>query len=273
MLGTDGENRSELVGVEKYVAAFQRVGAIYGETITLLSQFAHEGDWKVVKEKVFRENLLKKNSSAWIKDILGAVERRLFAGKGLLPSGRQVSRFVSADVSKSSKIQVLYQYVCNSDPLVDRLIAGLVGSPLLKYGISKLSKEMYYEFLKKESENHPELRLWSPSVSGKWQRSFFAFLRASGIMDKAPSVRIRKPVVRVEPFVFFIYGLLDEKSSGLEVIKSSLWRRNFMSEDDIEYALSSAQERGWLQYRRMGSIVELTTSYRSLEEWLNDALG
>jgi hypothetical protein len=257
----------------KYVASFQRVGAIYEETITLLSQFARERDWNVVKEKVFQENLLKKSSSAWIKDILGAVERRFFTGKGLLPNSRQISKFVSSNVSKSSKVQALYQYICNSDLLVDRLITGLVGPPRLKYGISKLSKEMYYKFLKEEAESHPELRLWSPSVYGKWQRSFFAFLRASGIMEKAPSFRIKKPVVRIEPFVFFVYGLLDKKSSGLEVIKSSLWRRYFMSEDDIEYALSSAQERGWLQYRRMGSIVELTPSYRSLEDWLNGTLG
>jgi len=262
-----------LAGVEKYVAGFQRVGAIYEETIMLLKQFAHEENWNVVRERVFRENLLKKSSSAWIKDILRAVKHRFFVDKGLLPSGKQVSRFVSSSVSKSSKIQVLYQYICDSDPLVDRLIIGLVGPPLLKYGTSKLSKEMFYGFLKEEAENHHELRLWSPSVSGKWQRSFFAFLRSSGIMDKAPSLRIRKPVIRIEPFVFFVYGLLDKNFSGLEVVKSSLWRRYFMSEDDIEYALSSAQERGWLQYRRMGSIMELTPSYRSLEDWLNGALG
>jgi len=273
MLITDNGDRHELTSVMKYVASFQRVGAIYEETITLLKQFAHEGDWNVVKKRVFQENLLKKSSSAWIKDILGAVERRFFTNRRLLPSSRYISNFVSTNISKSSKIQALYQYVCNSDMMVDRLIGGLVGPPLSHYGISKLSKELYFEFFKEEAESHPELRLWAPSVYGKWQRSFFAFLRASSIMNKAPNFRIKKPVVRIEPFTFFVYGLLDTKSSGLEVVKSPLWTRYFMSEEDIEYALSSAQERGWLQYRRMGSIMELTPSYRSLEDWLNGALG
>jgi hypothetical protein len=92
-------------------------------------------------------------------------------------------------------------------------------------------------------------------------------------MKKAPSVEIRKPVVRVEPFTFFLYGLMDGGISGLEVVNHALWKRYFMNEEDVEHALSLAQERGWIEYRRLGSIVELTTRFRSLEEWLDGALG
>lgn len=287
MVGSEGDTRLESPLVEdlstaqaflsadnrRYVAAFQRVGAIYEETIVLLNEFAHEGDLGIVKEKVLHENLLKKRSSTWSENILRVVKNRFFAGSKLLPNGRQISKFVSSNISRYSKIQALYQYVCSSDPLVDRLIAELVAPPLIEYGVSRLTKQMYHEFWEKECQNHPELQAWASSVSGTWQRKFFAFLRASGIMEKAPSVRIRKPVIRVEPFTFFLYGLLDKKFSGLEIVESSLWRRYFMSENDVEYALSSVQERGWLQYRRMGSIVELTASYNSLEGWLNGALG
>lgn len=258
---------------QKYIAGFQRVGAIYEETIALLNLFAREGNWCAVKEKIFRENILKKSSSIWIKDILGAVERRFFVDHLKLPESAQISKFASSKISKPSKIQALYQYICKSDPLLDRLITGLVGPLLLKYGTSKLTKETYYEFLEKEAKSHPELRSWSSSVYGKWQRSFFAFLRSSGIMDKGSSFMIRKPVIRAEPFTFFLYGQLDKGASAGEAIKSSLWERYFMSQNEIENMLSSAQERGWLEYRRLGTILELTPSYTSLERWLNDALG
>jgi hypothetical protein len=46
-----------------------------------------------------------------------------------------------------------------------------------------------------------------------------------------------------------------------------------MNEGDVEHSLSLAQERGWIEYRRLGSIVELITRFRSLEEWLDGALG
>jgi hypothetical protein len=271
MLRTDGGNRSELAGLVKYVAAFQRVGAIYEETITLLSQFARDGDWNVVKEKVFRENLLKKNSSAWIKDILGAVERRFLTGKDL-PSSMQISNFVSSNVSKSSKIQALYQYVCDSEPLVNRLITGLVGPLLLQYGTSKLTKDAYHEFLAKESESHPEILTWSPSVSGKWQRNFFAFLRASGIMERKPGLRIRRPVIRIEPLTFFLLRLLQSGLAPVEVMKHPLWDLYFLKEPDMSRLLVEAQGRGWIYYSKAGDIVELKPRFPSLEEWLEHGL-
>jgi len=262
-----------LLAISKYTAALQRVGAVYEESMILLSEYARSGNWKVAKEKVIRENLLKKGSSRWTENILRAVRRRFFADNGPLPSGRQVSKFILCDLPKSSKVQVLYQYVCNSDALVDRAVNGLVGPALMQYGALKLTKHMYLAFMEKEAKSHPELRSWSSVVYNTWHRKFFAFLRHSGIMEKAPSLEIRKPLIRVEPFTFFLYGLIDNGISGLEAIKSPLWRRYFMNEDDVENAISSAQERGWIEYHRLGSIVELTKRFRSLEDWLDGALG
>lgn len=262
-----------MVGEREYIAAFQRAGAIYEESIVLLSEYARDGNWDALKNRVFRENLLKKNSSKWVENILRIVRRRFIDDHGPLPGGRQVSKFVSKDITKSSKIQALYQYICHSDSMVDRLIIGLVEPALMRYGTSRLTKQVYFEFLEVEAKTHPEIKSWSSMVYATWQRKFFAFLRHTGIMEKAPSVEIKKPVIRVEPFTFFLYGLIDNRISGLEAIKSALWRRYFMNEDDVENAISSAQQRGWIEYRRLGSIVELTKRFRSLEEWLDGALG
>lgn len=259
--------------INKYTAALQRVGAVYEESLILLSMYARDGDWRVVTEKAIRENLLKKGSSRWTENILRAVKHRFFADRSPLPSGRQISKFVENELPKSSKIQVLYQYICHSDLLVDRAITGLVGPLLMQYGVARLTKQMYLTFMDEEAKGHPELRSWSSMVYTTWHRKFFAFLRHSGIMEKAPSVEIRKPVVRVEPFTLFLYGLIDNGLSGLKAVNNPLWKRYFMNEDDVEQSLSAAQERGWVEYRRLGSIVELTTRFRSLEEWLDGALG
>ena len=262
-----------LTAINKYTASLQRVGAIYEESLILLSEYARDGDWKAVKEKVFQENLLKKGSSRWMENILRAVKRRFFADRPPLPSGRQISKFVENELPKSSKIQALYLYVCHSDPLVDRAITGLVGPLLMKYGVGRLTKQMFLSFMDEEAKSHPELKSWSSVVYTTWHRKFFAFLRHSGIMEKAPSIEIKKPMVRLEPFTFFLYGLLDRGISGLEAVRNPLWQRYVMSEEDVERALSSAQQRGWIEYRRLGSIVELTTRFRSLEGWLDGALG
>jgi len=74
--------------------ALQRVGDVYEESLILLSVYARDGDWKVVKEKAIRENLLKKGSSRWTENIQRAVKRRFFADHPPLPSERQISKFV-----------------------------------------------------------------------------------------------------------------------------------------------------------------------------------
>jgi hypothetical protein len=61
-----------LTSTNKYTAALQRVGAAYEESMILLSEYARSGDWLVAKEKVLRENLLKKGSSMWTENILRA---------------------------------------------------------------------------------------------------------------------------------------------------------------------------------------------------------
>ncbi|NIO37444.1 DUF1819 family protein, partial [Candidatus Bathyarchaeota archaeon] len=57
---------------------------------------------------------------------------------------------------------------------------------------------LYEDFSTREAKVHTELASWSDSVRGKWRRSFYAFLRSSGMMAKAPSVEVRKPVIRPE---------------------------------------------------------------------------
>ncbi|MBA7634733.1 hypothetical protein ES703_42323 [subsurface metagenome] len=257
----------------KYVANFQRVGGVYDETLTLLKEFYQWESWEAVKSAVFEENLLQKNSRHWMVDILRTVKRRYVNDHQPLPNGYLVSKFMVKNVSRQSKIQILYQYLCHSDPLIDRLIRGLVCPNLGNFVNFRLTKALYNEFLDNEVRAHPELSSWSPSVKGKLQRNFFAFLRSSGIMAKSPSLEVRRPVVRPESFIFVIHGMRDSGLSVTECLKSYVWDRYFLDSEGVEEMLGAGQKRGWLQFRRLGSIVELKLSYFSMEDWLDGALG
>jgi len=271
--GKEDPEGKELREHSKYAANFQRVGGAYDETLTLLKEFYRMGSWEAVKSAVFEENLLQKNSRHWMIDILRAIRRRYRDGRPPLPNGRLISKFVVKPVPRQSKIQALFQYLCHSDPLIDGLITGLIAPQLRNIMNFRLTKALYNDFLDKEAEVHPELASWRPSVRGKWQRSFFAFLRSSHIMERAPSVEVRKPIVRLEAFMFILHGMLDSGLSVTECLRSRLWDRYFLDSEGVEDMLGEGQRRGWLQFRRLGSIVELKTSYSSLEGWLDGALG
>jgi len=253
----------------KYNTTFKHVGAAYDETLVLLEEFNKHGSWSEVVKAAYEENILKKRSSNWIEMLLRNVKRRYFEDHPPLPKGEMLSRFIHVVDSDQIRIQAFYQYICEAHPLIDRLIVGLVGSNLLRYNSFRLTKIMFWEFFSEEAKIHPELKKWAEYTREKWRRDFYAFLRSSGLMEKNPSVLVRKFVIKPETFAFFLYGLIDEGFSPSEIFRSRLWKRYFLTEGEIEEKLSECQVRRWLNFRSMGRIFELNPKFNSLEEWLS----
>ena len=253
----------------KYNTGFKTVGPLYDETILLLCEFNTRGNWEQVEQTAYTDNLLKKRSKRWINSILGYVRKRYLDPHPPLPLGKDLAKFIAAPVPRRAKIQVLYQYICESDPLIDRLILGLIAPSIRKYGAFLLTKAALSAFLDKEANTHPEIEKWTAITKEKWQGDFYSFLRHTGIMQKAPRVEVRKLPVSVEAFAFFVYGLVDSGFSPTDLFGSPVFSRYFMSKIEIEGKLAECQVRGWLQYRSAGGISELKLEYATLRDWIH----
>jgi len=256
-------------GMTRYKTSFKHVGAAYDETLILFEELNRRGSWNEVVKAAYEENFLKKRSSRWIEMLLRNVKKRYFEDHPSLPRGTILLKFLYKINSNQARIQTLFQYICESHPLVDRLVVGLVGSNLRKYNSFRLTKTLFRDFFSKEAESHPELEDWADYTKEKWRRDFYAFLRSSGLMEKYPSVVVKKFVIKPETFAFFLYGLIDKGLSPSEIFDSHLWKRYFLTYEEIEEKLSECQVRGWLQYRSMGTISELIPKFGSLEEWID----
>lgn len=253
----------------RYTVSFKHVGAAYGEALMLFQELNNRGSWSEVVRAAFEENFLKKNSPTWIAVLLRYMKRRYLEDHSPLPEGKFLSKFLHAIDSNQARIQTLYQYICETHPLVDRLVVGLVGSNLRKYNSFRLTRTMFNDSFSMEAEDHPELNEWADNTREKWRRDFNAFLRSSGLMEKHPSVIVRKFVIKPETFAFFLYGLIDKGLSPSEIFDSRLWKRYFLMYAEIEEKLSECQVRGWLDFRGLGTIFELDPKYGSLEEWMS----
>ena len=252
----------------KYTSTFKVTGAIYNESIILLRELKKK-DWSSVKESVYRDNLLKKKSTSWIEHVLQAFDNRYLKNKSSLPAGKYLSRFVSLFDSKQVIIPVLFQYICASYPLIDKLVTNLVGEALAEYPVFRLTESIYDEFWKKESERHPEIKRWSERTQNKYRGDFKTFLRVSGLMEKAPSLTVKKAFIKPETFSFHLYHLIRRDLSYSTIFNNKIWRRFFLSQGEVKDLLGQCQVRGWLDYRGMGDIIELIPKFRSLEEWLD----
>jgi hypothetical protein len=255
--------------MSRYTVSFKHVGAAYDEALMLFQELNERGNWREVVRAAYEENFLKKRSPKWIEVLLRYMRRRYLEDHSPLPGGKILSKFLYSIDSDQARIQILYQYICETHPLVDKLVVGLVGSNLIKHNSFRLTRIVFSDFFSKEAEGHPELNEWADNTKEKWRRDFNAFLRSSGLMEKHPSVIVRKFVIRPETFAFFLYGLIDEGLSPSEIFDSRLWKRYFLRYEEIEEKLSECQVRGWLDFRGLGTIFELDPKYDSLREWMS----
>jgi len=257
------------VSTKRYTVGFKHVGAAYDEALMLFRELNERGSWDEVVKAAYEENVLKKRSSKWIQVLLRYTRKRYFRNNSLLPEGNFLTKFLNAVNSNQARIQALFQYICESHPLVDRLVVELVGSNLKSYNSFRLTKPFYSDFISKEAEVHPELNEWADYTREKWRRDFYAFLRSSGLMEKHPSTLVKKFIIKPETFAFFLYNLIDKGLSPSEIFDSHLWKRYFLTQEDIEEKLSECQVKGWLQYRGLGTIYELVPKFSSLEMWID----
>jgi hypothetical protein len=250
-----------------YKADLQRIGSLVNESVMALAEYAKFKDWEKTKETIVSRNLLAKRSSQTLKGILKAIEKRFLTNYEALPSCDVLAEAIAKNMSKTIKVQLLYPYICESDLLIKNLLLNLVTEKM--HYSSILTKNDVLEFLENEKRNHPELREWSDYLKRRWTRGFLAFLRDFAIMDKAPSNRLLKPLIRVESFTFFMLGLLEKRLSPNEIFHSEVWKLYFLRANDLENLLIDAQAQGWVNYSKAGDIIELRSKYQ-LKRWLDE---
>ena len=255
-----------------YRADLQHAGTAIPESVIILSEYLKHRDWNQLRVSVLKRNLLKKRSSVTASNFLRAARRRFFVDHSPLPSADLVAHAIVTDMPHVAMAQILYPYVCKADALVEQVVLRLVKPHLEGSFSSDLTKEDVVNFLREEGSSHPELRSWADSLTMRWARGFLALLRDFGMMEVAPSNKLLMPLVRVEAFSFFLFGLLQSGFSTVKVMNNSLWDLYFLKSPEIERLLVEAQARGWIYYSKAGDVVELKPRYTSMGEWLESGL-
>jgi hypothetical protein len=210
-----------------YRANLQRVGSLINESLITLTEYAKFRDWGKTKKAIISGNLLAKQSSQTLQGILVAIQKRFLTNHEFLPGPDILAKAIVKNIPKTVKAQLLYPYICDSDPLIKNLLLNVVAKRIDYSPV--LTKADILSFLENEQKDHPELKGWSEYLKRRWARGFLAFLRDFDIMEKAPSNKLLKPLLRVESFTFFMLGLLgkhqifhtSELQNQSEVIKPS----------------------------------------------------
>jgi len=263
------KNTTNVKGSESFIykADLQRVGSLIDETLIVLKEYNESKNWRQVKDKVFSQNLMNKQSSQTTIGILAAIYKRFFRSYEFLPSVELLAKAVVKKFSKVVKAQLLYPYICESDSLVKNILLNLVANKIYRSQMV-LTKDEVLEFLEQEQNFHSELKKWSEYLKKRWTRGFLAFLRDFNIMEKAPSNRLIKPSLRIETFAFFMLGLLDKNLNIDQIFKNEVWHLYFLKKNEVEHFIVEMHARGWVYYSKAGDVMELLPKF-NLERWLD----
>lgn len=255
--------------MKRFTSGFCAVGPAFDESLILLEEYSRHRDWNKTKHRILRDNIFMKNSEKYRETLLIYLRKRYFEPTKYLPKTHHLADFVSLNVSRAAKIQVLYQFTCAADPLIDNLVRKLVAPNIHEYGVFLLTPHVFEDHLTKIARSHPELGKWSTRTKSNVRKEFYRLLGASGVLDEDSDFVIRRFLIRDEAFCFIVYGYLMKNHPPNNLITASLFRRFFLTEDEIESKLAACEVRGWLQYRNAGGIIELKLRYPNMEDWIN----
>jgi hypothetical protein len=224
-----------------YKANLQRTGALVDETIALLHEYARLGEWAPVRQAALHTNLLGKGATKTVSELLFVVQRRLLTARPGFPSIDCLASAIAGDWPETAKAQVLLPYTCAEDALVDAAVRKLVAERLDSNGLPEFTPDRFTAFLDEKAETHPEVGRWSETVHSRWLSSFRSLLRAYGFMERHPSLRLTRPVVRVEAFAFHAIGLKEAGVPTVDLLVHPRWELYALRERDKEMLLTEGQ--------------------------------
>ncbi|MEW6275256.1 MAG: BrxA family protein [Bacillota bacterium] len=255
-----------------YKCDLHRTGVFLFETRRLFEAFAIHGDFARLQQEALNKNLLGKTSTNTVKGMLGAFRRRFLQAHPPLPPAALVARAIISRLPELAKTQILFPYYIFSDALVNDVYRDLVLARLAGEN-GTLTREDLLAYLEESSKNHPELQKWAESTKIRWVRGMLSMLRAFGLLGHAPGATLYPFYLRPETFAFFWLWLRQQGFSFHEARSLELWVVLQVSDEGhFNDLFLAGQQQGWWQLMRSGEMVEFSTSFHSVEEWLGHAV-
>jgi len=244
-------------------------GIAIQEMLKLLRLYNEVKDYKTLREIVFRENYLAKNSDIRIENILEAFRKRFLSGFDLPPPDI-LGKFVESNLSDAAKIQVLLPYYIYSDCLLKFTYFELVIKNLkLGEGLS-ISHSDVLNFLTSISKKN-NIRKWSKNLKKKWATRFLTFLRTFRMLGKYPDAKLRKIHLMPTTFAFYTLWFTSNGLSFQSVLSHEIWDFYLLTRDEILEAAYYGNKRGWWIIETSGGLISFQPNY-TIWEWIKHGM-
>lgn len=193
---------------QTYNMSFTAGALMVNETHAVAEAFLEcDHDWKLTREKVFRENIMAKEKQK-------SSERYLSLMKQRIETLNEMELRVLIDGNMMEKRQIILLTICKAYPFIFDFIREAVGECF--YGMQqRITQATFNGFFNEKKYTHPELETITDNTIYKMKQVTFHILEQAELIESAETGEIRRPY-------------LSEKMERLIVQDNPAWLAAFL---------------------------------------------
>ncbi|KXB00420.1 hypothetical protein AKJ40_01345 [candidate division MSBL1 archaeon SCGC-AAA259M10] len=248
----------------RYTANIHNTGSLIPESKKILKLYDKLRDVEEVREVLYKENPLSRESEGAIDKILFITRKRY-----LNDDPGPLIEVIKSDLNEQITNAILFYHLAKTDNLVYDLTTELLYN-LHEEGTLVVNKKDVEDFLKKKEEKHPEISEWAITTRNKLIRHFLAAVKDFGLLEGSKRKKFSSYHLPSESFFYIFYRKFYDDETISEILSSKDWNLFFLDEEEIKAILNEGNRKRYIRFEESGNIRSVNPRFDSLEEYVNE---
>ncbi|MGV8119625.1 MAG: BrxA family protein [Candidatus Xenobiia bacterium LiM19] len=248
---------------KKYSSIIIKGAGLLDETRALLSNWDPSLSTDGNFERAQRDNIFAKVSRKRTIQVLRILRRRYFNETEIAQS---LVILEKEGLSRDALKAILYFLTAQSDPLLRDAVAEII-FPFAGQGRREMEVDELVSALRLWVTDGRMTTAWNDKTLIRTANGILTALRDFGILEGLADKRLAPVYLPVSAFAFIAFLLLRKTGSPADVLRSSEWSLFLLSLQDVEKLFLEAHQRKLLTYHAAGSVIRITFSENSPEEF------
>lgn len=240
-------------------------GAYIEETKTILRAYADCQSYDELKRKVVEENLLKKDTDYYRKNVLREVRRRYIPDTDTYTETPLIT--LVAEESRDDIVEWCMYYEFAQDPFIEFVTKEFL-YPEYEHGTLTVRSEALTKFLEAEKDAYPGLSEKTEGTIAEAATKYLSAMKNFGLLEGRQEKEFAVAYVPDEAITYVTYRLFEFGATGTTAIKHDDWELFMLSPDDVRRRMRDISPR-YVTYEKRGSTERLTPEFDSITEVIN----
>lgn len=240
-------------------------GAYIEETKTILRAYVECQSYDELKRQVVEENLLKKDTDYYRKNVLREVRRRYIPDTDTYTETPLMT--LVTEESRDDIVEWCMYYEFAQDPFIEFVTKEFL-YPEHERGTLTVRSEALTEFLEAEKDAYPGLRGKTEGTIAEAATKYLSAMKNFGLLEGRQKKEFAVTYVPDEAIAYVTYRLFESGATGTTAINHDDWELLMLSPDDARRRMRDISPQ-YVTHEKRGSTERLTPKFDSITEVIN----